>query len=241
VLAMLTASSQEDRGSQGVQCLLALRSRRGPIGRTLHSTSPRKRLHFQRALTDCVLRLSAMFKSRMSLRPLTQVRYSSRLPERPPYRAPDPLVNNPHAHYEALPNDLTFIHRPPPSAAPPESFTTLPSSPLLKPVSPSASSSTSGLPPALRKASQVEKWMSDEEIKEMQRLRKEDPEKWTAGKLAKKFGCTQVFVRLMARLPKPERKKALAKRDAEHEAFRAKWGEKRLLQKDIRQKRKDFW
>ena len=83
--------------------------------------------------------------------------------------------------------------------------------------------------------------MSDEDIEKMQQLRREDPQKWTAGKLAKEFGCTQSFARIMARLPKPERRKALARRDAEHETHRAKWGEKKLLQKEIRAKRKDFW
>ena len=162
-----------------------------------------------------------MFKPRFSLRPLLQVRYSSRLPERPPYRAPDPLVNNPHAEYTALSNDLTFIHRPPPSAAPPESYTTLPSSPLLKPPQPKATSTSTDLPPVLREPKPVEKLVSYEEILEMRRLRSEDPELWTAGKLAKKFGCTQTFVRLHARLPRSVRKQAVAKRDAEHAIGRA--------------------
>ncbi|KAJ2978638.1 hypothetical protein NUW54_g11257 [Trametes sanguinea] len=57
--------------------------------------------------------------------------YATRLPERPPYRAPDPLRNNPHATYQELADkNLTFIHRPPPTAPSPLSYTTSPASPL---------------------------------------------------------------------------------------------------------------
>ena len=83
--------------------------------------------------------------------------------------------------------------------------------------------------------------MSDEDIAKMQELRLADPEQWTAGKLAKEFGCTQAFARLWTKLPKAARRKALSLRDAEHEKHRAKWGEKKLLQKEIRKKRKEFW
>lgn len=175
----------------------------------------------------------------LSLRSLISVRsYATRLPERPPYRAPDPLKNNPHADYKSLPGDLTFIHRPPPSASAPESYTTLPASPLLKP----AHNATAELPPALfpRKASPPPR-MSDEDIAKMQELRRSDPEKWTAGKLAKEFGCTQAFARMWTKLPKAERRKALARRDSEHEKCREQWGEKKLFQKEIRNKRKELW
>ena len=83
--------------------------------------------------------------------------------------------------------------------------------------------------------------MSDEGIQKMQELRRADPQKWTAGKLAKEFGCTQGFVRMWTKLPKAERRQALARRDADHEKHRAKWGEKKLLQKEIRKKRREFW
>ncbi|GJE88340.1 hypothetical protein PsYK624_044230 [Phanerochaete sordida] len=178
----------------------------------------------------------------LPLRSLTSIRtYATRLPERPPYRAPDPLVNNPNAAYEALPDDLTFIHRPPPSAPSPESYTTLPTSPLLKPVAPAAAGDTA-LPPALapRKKAAAER-MSQERIAEMQRLRAADPAAWTAGRLAKAFGCTQHFARIVAPLAKPLRRAALAARDAEHAARRERWGEKKLLQREVVQKRKEFW
>ncbi|KIP04668.1 hypothetical protein PHLGIDRAFT_75527 [Phlebiopsis gigantea 11061_1 CR5-6] len=175
----------------------------------------------------------------VSLRSFVSIRtYATRLPERPPYRAPDPLVNNPHAEYNALPGELTFIHRPPPTAPAPDSYATLPTSPLLK----SESNAPSELPPQLfaRKKPEPAR-MSDEDIQKMQQLRREDPQKWTAGKLAKEFGCTQGFARMFTKLPKAEQRKALARRDVEHDKHRAKWGEKKLLQQEIRAKRKEFW
>lgn len=177
----------------------------------------------------------------LPLRSLTSIRtYATRLPERPPYRAPDPLVNNPHATYESLPDDLTFIHRPPPSAPTPESYTTLPASPLLRPVA--NASSEARLPPELfpHKKTAPE-WMSQENIEKMKKLRAEDPVKWTAGKLAKEFGCTQSFARIVARLPKQAKREALARREAEHSTHREKWGEKKLLQKQFQERRREFW
>lgn len=55
--------------------------------------------------------------------------------ERPPYRAPDPLVNNPKATVTKLggEEELTFIHRPPASAPSPYSLSVAPASPLLRP------------------------------------------------------------------------------------------------------------
>lgn len=183
---------------------------------------------------------SLAMRPRLPIRSLSFVRsYATRLPERPPYRAPDPLKDNPHATYESLSEDLTFIRRPPPTAESPESYTVSPASPLLKP---QASTPTGELPPVLfpRKSPEPPR-MSKELIEKMRELRRKDPAAWTAGKLAKEFGCTQSFVRMWASLKKPERRKALARRDVEHDANREKWGDKRLMQKDIRLKRKEFW
>ncbi|PBK82192.1 hypothetical protein ARMGADRAFT_1019779 [Armillaria gallica] len=47
--------------------------------------------------------------------------------ERPPYRTPDPLVNNPSTAVTTLPDEeLTFIHRPPPTSPAPFILTTSP-------------------------------------------------------------------------------------------------------------------
>ncbi|KAJ3553089.1 hypothetical protein NM688_g3804 [Phlebia brevispora] len=181
-----------------------------------------------------------MFKPRLHIRPVLTRAYATRLPERPRFKVKDPLLNNPHAAYQELPGDLTFIHRPPPSAASPESYTTAPTSPLLR--SSTSADVQQSLPPVLFPKSKPEPpRMSDENLAEMRRLRAENPSEWTAGKLAKKFDCTQTFVRLMAPLKKVNKRIALAQRDAEHAVFRERWGEKKKLIKDIRDKRKEFW
>ncbi|KAI0084799.1 mitochondrial ribosomal protein subunit L20-domain-containing protein [Irpex rosettiformis] len=182
---------------------------------------------------------SAVVKPRLSLSLNSARRYASRLPQRPPARAPDPLVNNPHATYEELPGDLTFIHRPPPTAPTPESYTTHPASPLLRPPT---SGAPLQLPPILFAGNQVQpERMSQEDIRRMKDLRKSDPDNWTVTKLSKEFKCTTQFVRLMAPLTPSQRKKKQAARDAQHAEQRAKWGERKSLVRDIRQKRRELW
>lgn len=179
-------------------------------------------------------------RARPVLRPVLSRCYSTRLPERPPYRAPDPLINNPNVVHQSLPNDLTFIHRPPPTAPTPFSYTTAPSSPLLQPSS--SSTETGGpVPPALRAEKPQHERMSDDQIAKLRKLRAEDPAKWTRGKLAKEFGCTPSFVMHVAAMKSAERKKALALRDEEHEEARSKWGERKSIVRAIRKKRREFW
>ncbi|KAH9948837.1 mitochondrial ribosomal protein subunit L20-domain-containing protein [Amylocystis lapponica] len=163
--------------------------------------------------------------------------YATRLPERPPYRAPDPLINNPHATYQALPEDLTFIHRPPPTAPSPESYTTAPASPLLRPAGPAADA----LPPTLRTETPSPPRASDQVLQQIRKLRLEDPEKWTRTRLSKEFGCTPGFVGRVASLKVADRKKVLRKRDQEHAQARAQWGERKAFVADARKKRREFW
>ncbi|KAI9061325.1 hypothetical protein FKP32DRAFT_948908 [Trametes sanguinea] len=165
--------------------------------------------------------------------------YATRLPERPPYRAPDPLRSNPHATYQELADkNLTFIHRPPPTAPSPLSYTTSPASPLLKdgptPV-------TGALPPSVRKDKGEKARLSDEAIAKIRDLRRADPVKWTRGKLAKEFGCSPWFVGKLITLKGPDRRRALEEREREHAEARAKWGERKSLQAEIRKKRREFW
>ncbi|KAI0771180.1 mitochondrial ribosomal protein subunit L20-domain-containing protein [Trametes elegans] len=164
--------------------------------------------------------------------------YATRLPERPPYRAPDPLVNNPHATYQDLPENVTFIHRPPPTAPSPLSYTTSPASPLLRdgPTVPQGA-----LPPRVGKDRGEKARLSDEDIAQLRELRRADPATWTRGKLAKKFNCTPWFVGKMVSLKGPDRRRALEAREQEHAAAKASWGQRKSLQADIRKKRKEYW
>ena len=164
--------------------------------------------------------------------------YATRLPERPPVRTVDPLLNNPHAVYKDLPEDVTFIHRPPPTAPSPLSYTTSPASPLLQA---SAAPADGPLPPSLWKEKGERPRVSDEDIARIRQLRREDPATWTRGRLAAEFNCTQWFVGKITSLKRAERKKVVAEVEQAHAANREKWGERKKLHADIRKKRKEFW
>lgn len=161
--------------------------------------------------------------------------------ERPPYYAPDPLVNNPKAAVTTLPeDDLTFIHRPPPTAPSPLSLTTDPVSPLLRPSTPPTSSP---LPPFIRPSAdkEVPQRASDEDVAEIRRLRLLNPSKYSRGVLAKMFGTSQNFVGQIAAVKKTKRKALIKSRDEEHELVREKWSDKKSIVRAIRVRRKEFW
>jgi hypothetical protein len=165
--------------------------------------------------------------------------------------ATDPLKDNPRALVVPLLEDnVTFIHRPPPTAPSPHSLTTAPSSPLLRPSPPSPptdsdtqSTVVQQLPPVLRPSALKEPppRLSDEAIEEMRRLRLSDPQKYTRGMLARMFGCTTNFVGYVAALKRSQRRPIVAAREEAHERMRERWGTKKSLAKDIKQKRREFW
>ena len=157
--------------------------------------------------------------------------------ERPAYHAPDPLVNNPNAVVTTLQDEnLTFIHRPPPTAPSPFSLTTAPSSPLLQP----ASATPKPLPPLLRTTTPPKR-MTDAAVAKMREFRQTDPSKFTTGKLARMFNCTPNFVSLVAALKKPARKERLNLRNEEHAKIRERWSEKHATVKAVRAKRRELW
>ncbi|KAF4589931.1 hypothetical protein EYR40_009682 [Pleurotus pulmonarius] len=161
--------------------------------------------------------------------------------ERPPYHAPDPLLNNPNATTTNLNDEnLTFIHRPPPSAPSPFSLTTNPVSPLLR-----AHQNVPGetlMPPQLRASKLSESFVLTEAQKaEMRELRRSDPKQWTRSALARKFGCPSWFIEYVAALPKSARKAARRERDAVHAANREKWSERHSMVKAIRLRKREFW
>jgi len=180
--------------------------------------------------------------------------YATRLPQRPPPKVPDPLVNNPHATYTPLSdpnskNALMFIHRPPPSVPAPESLTTSPSSPLLRPPSTTGTEPTSWTDPTLPPVSRPSllnpkgpfPHMTDSDIEAMKELRTEHPAKWTRSKLAAKFGCSKTFVSLVAGLKKSEWKKKVRGMEKEHENVRSNWGVRKSMLRKVRARRREFW
>ena len=180
--------------------------------------------------------------------------YATRLPQRPPARTRDPLTDRKTAQeqpWHALPDaNATFIHRPPPSAPTPLSYTTAPASPLLKPPTPTLTSSSSAssasttpeLPPTLRADKHADQArLSDDAVARIRELRRADPQTWTRGRLAREFGCAPWFVGRITSLKAADRRVATAARDEEHAAHRAKWGERRTMNAEIRKKRREFW
>ncbi|RDB17882.1 hypothetical protein Hypma_000867 [Hypsizygus marmoreus] len=140
--------------------------------------------------------------------------------EKPAYHAPDPLVNNPHAVVTSLQDEnLTFIHRPPPSAPSPFSLSTAPTSPLLRPATPITNDP---LPPFVRPSADKVPLprASDTVVAQIRGLRRSNPTKYSRGKLAKMFGVTQNFVGTIAALKSPARMALIRTRNAEHETAR---------------------
>lgn len=184
---------------------------------------------------------------RLVFPPLTRA-YSAKYPrpspgtsERPAYHAPDPLINNPGATVTTLTDeDLTFIHRPPPTAPTPFSTTLSPASPLLRPAPPPLDGP---LPPYIRPSAYkpAPPRLPDHIVAEIKRLRLSDPVKWTRGKIAKKFGCTQTFVGMIAAVKKPQRKQLVKAHDAIAAAAREKWSERHSIVRAIREKRRALW
>lgn len=78
--------------------------------------------------------------------------------------------------------------------------------------------------------------LSQEDIEEIRRLRKQDPRTWTRVRLAEKFECSQFFVSLCCSAPEIKEE-----REAELERIKSKWGRKKREARDLRQERKKLW
>jgi hypothetical protein len=92
------------------------------------------------------------------------------------------------------------------------------------------------MPPSLKKIEEKKYHITPEQVAEMQALRQEDSKTWTIDKLAEKYGCSTLFVRICAK--NREAGKAHYERI---EAVKARWGRKRMLARQDRRRRKDLW
>ncbi|KAF2845907.1 hypothetical protein T440DRAFT_256368 [Plenodomus tracheiphilus IPT5] len=116
------------------------------------------------------------------------------------------------------------------------------SSPVAAPGTPLSSPSslpprpTSALPTPLREPYEKKYHLTDAEVEEIRSLRQSDPKVWTRVRLAEKFGCSQFFVGMVAKAP--ERAAAVAQT---HEAARQKWGDRRKIAREDRERRKALW
>jgi hypothetical protein len=76
------------------------------------------------------------------------------------------------------------------------------------------------------------------DVKEMRRLRKEDPWKWSKIQLAKKFECSGKFVEFVIRGMSPEKAKI---QQAVTDVVKSNWGVRRRTAREDRLIRKDRW
>jgi len=158
--------------------------------------------------------------------------------ERPAFRHPDPLSTA--LKTELADSQLTFIHRPPPSAPTPYSLSTAPSSPLLAKVQTPPVSR--GLPPLSRPAPEKKHTqVADETVLQMRALRHSDPKKYTRSVVAKMFGVEEAFVAFAAGLSHSAAKRSVAERNAVHALHRERWSERHQIVKAIQRKRRTLW
>ncbi|KAG8907110.1 hypothetical protein FRB99_005365 [Tulasnella sp. 403] len=190
---------------------------------------------------------------------------------RPKHTIKDPLATAPNAVTTELAPGLTFIHRPPPTAESPVSYTSNPASPLLRPTSsqtstsrqygtlPALNNSSTPLPPTVRPISprfnpQTPQsfHLTQAQIDEIRTLRASDPKKNTVWKLAEQFKCSRLFISMVAPLKdiKIQVKGAdgeivetseAERRQAERVKREARWGERKKITREVSKKRKALW
>lgn len=93
------------------------------------------------------------------------------------------------------------------------------------------------LPLMFKSASETSKILGEAEIEDMRRLRAKDPMTWSRGKLAKRFGCSPLFVGMVCEAS-PE-KKLVQKQILD--AIKSRWGNKRSIAREDRELRRELW
>ncbi len=96
----------------------------------------------------------------------------------------------------------------------------------------------SELPPPVRQPYQKRYHLTQEDMEEMRRLRREDPLEWSAKKLAKKFDTSSIFVGFVTEgiaKEKREQQKQVT------EIVKSRWGVKRRTAREDRALRKERW
>ncbi|QRV85980.1 ribosomal protein subunit L20 [Ceratobasidium sp. AG-Ba] len=155
---------------------------------------------------------------------------------RPNPRPKDPVLTSPNAKVQQIAPDVTFIHNPPASVPTPYSLTTAPTSPLL--VKRSSQTEPVPLAPELHPAKRTGgPKLTQAQIEEIRQLRHADPKTNSCQALARRFGCSPLFVSMAAPLKKEEREE-LAK---DKKALQESWGERKQLTRAIREKRREYW
>jgi len=102
----------------------------------------------------------------------------------------------------------------------------------------STSTTHQRLPPPVRKPYEKRYHLTEKDMEEMRALRRQDPVKWSAAQLAKKFDCTSLFVGFVT--------EGLAKEKQEQhklvtQVVKSRWGVKRRVAREDRALRKERW
>ncbi|KAG5952527.1 hypothetical protein E4U53_000660 [Claviceps sorghi] len=93
------------------------------------------------------------------------------------------------------------------------------------------------LPPMMRYKRRTARYhLTQEDVEEIRRLRAEDPITWSVGKLAAKFDCSDVFVKMVA----PASKEHHQWLQAKLERKMARWGPKKIQAREDRRMRAEM-
>jgi len=94
------------------------------------------------------------------------------------------------------------------------------------------------LPPPVRKPYEKKYHVTEEQMNEMRALRKEDPLKWSASQLAKRFECSSLFASFVTEGLAPGKKEQQRQVTA---VVQSRWGSKRRIAREDRQLRREKW
>ncbi|GAB0133265.1 heat shock protein 30 family protein B homeolog f [Epichloe bromicola] len=93
------------------------------------------------------------------------------------------------------------------------------------------------LPPQMRYKRRTARYhLTEEDVEEIRRLRAEDPIRWSVGKLAAKFECSEVFVKIVA----PASQEHHEWLQGKLERKMARWGPKKLQAREDRKRRAEM-
>ncbi|CAG8522424.1 10956_t:CDS:1 [Funneliformis caledonium] len=93
------------------------------------------------------------------------------------------------------------------------------------------------LPPPLKPIKEKSYHLTQEQVKEIQQLREQNPVKWSRKKLAEKFECSQLYIGIIAPVSKERRAQLEEEKNAEIEEMGWK---KRFIRKE-RVRRREIW
>jgi hypothetical protein len=100
------------------------------------------------------------------------------------------------------------------------------------------SSSQTRLPPPIRAKPKVpHHHLSDADIAEIIRLKRQDPDEWTNTKLARKFNCSSLFISICLTQCGVDNTKRKLEMKEKLEAVQARWGPRRRKAREEQEKR----